>query len=153
MAPFYQAHDGCVRDGKEKKSFNARGYILVDPTSEEAGSLAERNAKSLKEPGARHVVDWKFVPACIEANRILAPNDIPQGTEVFHKKGSNDGWPVLLWNKGDPSSLLRLAYKLSVRSVHVAAVKLKLTNIVSSSTARNSWRTRKMRDLLFVIQS
>lgn len=95
----------------------------MDPTTSEAGKLRRRHGRVSKKASLRHVVDWKFVPACLEARRIIKWDEIPPGDNVFQKSDEDDGWPVFIYPKGDKATLLRYAYQLSVRPCHMAVAQ------------------------------
>jgi hypothetical protein len=94
----------------------------VDPTSPEAEKLRRRHGRDDRKAYLRYVVDWKFVPACVEDGRIIKWDKIPRGDEVFKKGDEDCGWPVFIYPKGDQTTLLRYAYQLSVRMCYIAGV-------------------------------
>ena len=87
----------------------------MDPTSPEAEKLRRRHSRDKRKASLRYMVDWKFVPACVEEGEIIKWDKIPRGENVFKQGDEDRGWPVFIYPKGDQITLLRYAYQLSVR--------------------------------------
>ena len=99
---------------KNSDSFPARGYVLVDPSTPDAEKLQRRHDRDNTKASLRHVVDWKFVPACVEEHRIIPWDEIPDGDNVFKRGDENRAWSVFVYPSGHHATLLRYAYQLSV---------------------------------------
>lgn len=107
-----QEHNGRVSNPERTSALPKRGFVLVEIGSDEHKRILRR---PVLEGSQREIVDWKFVPACIDQGRMIEPNQLPAGSAIF-TRGDDDSSSlrVLIWEKGEAATLLKYAYQLDV---------------------------------------